>query len=113
MDSDLSRPARDLDVVFPGDAAKAAQFGQSPLASIPAPAFGTDAVLAITPLRAFHNVRLKGTLIRPWEDARVPSPSSVGRRGPFPMAREVDGTALFLPPQRGTTVVPETFGITV
>ena len=136
MDSNLYRPARDLNVVFPGDTAKAAQFGQAPLAPLPAPAFGTDAVLARTLLQASHNVRLKGTLSRSWEDAQVPSPSSVGRRGPFAMARDVDGTALFLPLQRGhlpeilvvenggphpvepdemlsTTVVPETFGITV
>ena len=81
-------------------------------------------------------MRLEGALRRSLEGAWAPSVSSVRRWAPFVMAGDVAGTALFFATARGhlpeilvaengrlhpvepgealpTTVVPETFGVTV
>ena len=84
--SDLSRPAKDLNVVFSGDAVMASQFGQAPHASLLDPALGTGATSVRPFPRAPHNVHLGGTLFRSTTGARALSPSSAGRQGPFAMA---------------------------
>ena len=70
------------------------QLGRAPLASLPAPDFGTGTAVARPLLWAPHNVCLDGELRRSSADARVLSMSSVRRRAPFAMAEDVAGTAL-------------------
>ena len=95
LDSDLSQPARDLNVVFPKDAAMAAQFGRAPLVSPPALALGTSAASAGPLLHAPRNVRLDGTMSHFSAGTRVLSPYSVRRRGHFAMAEDFPGAAFF------------------
>ena len=69
------------------------QLGRSPLASPPAPDFGTGTAVARPLLWSPHNVCLDGALRRSSADARVLSMSPVGRRAPFAMAEDVAGAA--------------------
>ena len=68
-----------------------AHLGRSPLASPPAPAFGTGTAVARPVLWAPHNVCSDRALRRSLEDARFLYMSSVGRRSPFAMAEDVAG----------------------
>ena len=62
MDSELSQPARNINVFFLEDSTMAAQFGQALLASLLALAFGTGASLARFLLWEPPDVRLDGPL---------------------------------------------------
>ena len=95
LDSNLSRPARDFEIVFPGDAAIVAQFGRAPLASPLASALGTGAASARPLLRAPSNVGLEGTLSCSFAGSRVLSPSSVGHWTPFAMMGDVSDSVFF------------------
>ena len=70
-----------------------AQLGRAPLASLPAPAFGTGDAVARPVLWAPHNVLSDRELRRSLAYARFLSMSSVGRRSPFAMAEDVAGAA--------------------
>ena len=66
-----------------------AHLGRAPLASPPAPDFGTGDAVARPVLWAPHNARSDRALRRSLADARCLSMSSVGRRAPFAMAEDV------------------------
>ena len=72
------------------------QLRRAPLASLPAPAFGTGATAVGSRRLAPHNVRPNGVTHLSSAGARVPTPSSVGRRGPLAMAFGAAGTAFLL-----------------
>ena len=104
--------------------------------SPPAPDYGTSAALTRPLFQAPRNVRLEGKLNLCLAGAQVLFLSSVGHWSPFAMVGDVAGTALFFATARShlpeilvaengrlhpvepgealpTTVVPETFGVTV
>ena len=101
LGSNLYRPAGSFDVGFPGDATMVAQFGQAPIASPLAPAFRTNTTTASPLLQAPRNVCPDRALHRSSAGARVPYPSSVGRRAPLAMAEDAAGAALLFPSTRG------------
>ena len=70
-----------------------AHLGRAPLASPPAPDFGTGDTVARPVLWAPHNARSDRALRRSLADARFLSMSSVGRRAPFAMGEDVSGAA--------------------
>ena len=91
-----SIPAGDFVVGFPWDTEMVAQFRRLPLASPPAPAFGTGAAAARPLLRAPHNVRSDRTLRHSSAGARVPYLSLVGLLCSSTMADDTAGaTRLF------------------